>query len=256
MNKPIIWSYGGGTQSIALAILVRQERLPRPDRIVIADTSWEFKKTWEYTEQHVAPLLAEVGLKIEIASHALSKVDLYSLKGEILIPAYDVRRTNKKGEHAKLPTFCSNEWKTRVVRRHIGGAKGNPGGIRMWLGMSLDEVERLKHSGEDWCENYWPLCFDVKMTRGGCAQLVRDYGLPEAIKSRCKMCPNQNDDGWIEIKQEPEEWKEAVRIDNQIFASHQVRLHKSGKPLDEVELVPRGEDEGGLFGCDSGYCWT
>src|SRR5712664_1848188 len=137
MSKPIIWSYGGGTQSIAMAILVRQGRLARPDRIVIADTGYEFKRTWEYTERHITPLLAEVGLAIEIAPHTLSKVDLYSHKGELLIPAYDVSKTNAKGEHAKLPTFCSNEWKTRVVRRHIGGAKGNPAGITMWLGMSI-----------------------------------------------------------------------------------------------------------------------
>lgn len=256
MSKQIVWSFGGGTQSIAMAILVRQGRLPRPDRIVMADTGWEFKRTWQYTEQNVEPLLAEVGLKIEIAPHTLSKVDLYSHKGEMLLPAYDVTKKNAKGQHAKLSTFCSSEWKTLVVRRHIGGFKANPNGVRMWLGMSLDELERLKHSSVDWIENYWPLCFDVKMTRGECAQLVRDYGMPEPIKSRCKMCPNQNDDGWLEVKQEPKEWAEAVRIDNQIFASHQVRLHKSGKPLDEVELVPGKEPEDGLFGCDSGYCWT
>lgn len=257
MSKPIIWSFGGGTQSIAIAVLVRQGRLPKPDRVIIADTGFEFKKTWEYTEQHVSPMLAEIGLKIEVAPHSLSKVDLYSHKGELLIPAYDVTHTNAKGDHPKLPTFCSNEWKTRVIRRYLGGAKANPAGVVMWLGMSIDEIGRLKHSGEDWCENYWPLCFDVKMSRGECRDLIMSYGLSEPIKSRCKMCPHQPDDEWLEVKGEPDEWKEAVRIDNQIFASHQVRLHKSGLPLDQVELVAKKEAEDGLFeACDSGHCWT
>lgn len=223
----------------------------------MADTGREFKKTWEYTKQNVAPMLAGLGLKIEIASHSLANVDLYSLKGEILIPAYDVRKKNAKGEYSKLPTYCSSEWKTLVVRRHIGGYECNKDGVIMWLGMSLDEIHRLKHSSVKWIENYWPLCFDVKMTRGECAQLVRDYGMPEPIKSRCMMCPNMNDSGWIEVRNSPEEWKEAVKIDHQIFASHQVRLHKSGKPLEEVEFVPKAEQEDGLFqACDSGYCWT
>lgn len=61
----IVWSYGGGTQSIAIAILVQQGRLPRPDRVVIADTGYEFRQTWQYTNEHIAPLLAEIGLEIE-----------------------------------------------------------------------------------------------------------------------------------------------------------------------------------------------
>jgi hypothetical protein len=250
MSKPIIWSNGGGTQSIAIAVLIHQGRLPKPDRVVMADTGFEFKKTWEYTEQYVKPMLAEVGLEIEIAPHSLAKVDLYSHKGEVLIPAFT--------QNAKLPTFCSSEWKTLVVRRYIGGFKANPDGVTMWLGMSLDEIHRLKHSTVDWVENHWPLCFDVKMTRGECRDLITSYGLPEPIKSRCKMCPHQPDDEWIEVKQEPEEWNEAVRIDKQIFASHQVRLHKSGLPLEEVQFAPKGKNSEGdlLEACDSGYCWT
>lgn len=254
MSKRIIWSYGGGTQSIAMAILVHQGRLPKPDRIVIADTGYEFKKTWEYTAQHVQPLLAAVGLTIEIAPHSLSKVDLYSHSGDLLIPAYDVKTGSK------LPTFCSAYWKTAVVRRHIGGAKAHPDGVIMWIGMSLDELGRLKHSGLDWCENYWPLCFDVKMKRAECAELVESYGLPPSIKSRCKMCPHQPDDEWLEVKEEPTEWAEAVALDEQIYQSHGVRLHKSCQPLNQVTFIPRKKDTAeSLFDqdhCSSGYCWT
>src|SRR5258708_12911741 len=111
MSKPIVWSNGLGVQSTAIAVLVRQGRLPKPDRIVTADTGWEFKRTWEYTEQYVSPMLAEIGLEIEVAPHSLSKVDLYSHKGEVLIPAFT--------QNAKLPTFCSSEWKMLVVRRYL-----------------------------------------------------------------------------------------------------------------------------------------
>jgi len=47
MNKPGVWSYGGGTQSIAIALLVVMVKLPKPDLIVTADTSFEASETWE-----------------------------------------------------------------------------------------------------------------------------------------------------------------------------------------------------------------
>jgi hypothetical protein len=255
-----MWSNGLGTQSTAIAILIHQGRLPRPDRIIAADTGYEFKKSWEYSEKYVQPLLAEVGLEIEIAPHSLSKVDLYSHKGELLIPAYDATKVNSKGEHAKLPTFCSSEWKMLVVRRYIGGYENNKDGVVMWIGMSLDEMGRLKDSSVDWVENYWPLCYDVKMTRAECRDLIERAGLPPSIKSRCKMCPHQDDNEWLEVQSEPEEWAEAAALDEQIYQSHGARLHKSGKPLSEVTFVPRKEKHwGSMFEqdkCNSGYCWT
>ena len=71
------------------------------------------------------------------------------------------------------------------------------------------------------------------------------------------MCPHQQDDEWIEVQNEQEEWKQAVQIDQQIYASHGVRLHKSGKPLDQVNLVASKEKAYPLLdACDSGFCWT
>lgn len=251
--KKKVWSFGGGTQTIAMAILIYQGKLRRPDRVVMADTGREFKKTWEYTEKYTAPLLAKIGLQIEIAPHSLSNVDLFSLKGGMLIPAFDAR---PEGNGSKLPTYCSSEWKTYVIRRHIGGAKGNPDGVEMWIGFSLDELGRLKHSGLDWCENYWPLCYDHKMTRGQCADLVESFGFPSPIKSRCKMCSHQDDTEWLEIKDEPDEWAEAVALDEQMFQSHGTRLHRSLKPLPMVDFHPRQKGESPMMdACEEGVCF-
>jgi len=75
--QPItVWSYGGGTQSIALAILVRDGSLAKPDKIVFADTGREATETFEYTDRWVKPILAEVGMQIEVAGHELATVDL------------------------------------------------------------------------------------------------------------------------------------------------------------------------------------
>lgn len=122
--------------------------------------------------------------------------------------------------------------------------------------MSLDEMGRLKKSDVSWCQNHYPLCFDVKMRRNECKDYILAQGVPLPAKSRCWGCPHQDEDEWIEIHNNPEEWQKAVELDEQIYASHKARLHKSCKPLSQVVFVPRGKDtREPLFDCNSGYCW-
>lgn len=257
MAKPIVWSYGGGTQSIAIALLVAQNKLPRPDRIIFADTSREASETFEYTKTYVSPLLALRELAIEIAPHDLSKVDLYK-KETLLIPAYT--------EHGKLSNFCSHEWKLRVVRRYIGGAKAYPDGIINWLGMSTDEIERLHPSDAQWCETHWPLCdmpvsggYGIQMSRAMCKQLILGYGWPEPPKSSCWMCPHRRNRQWQQLKTYyPADFQKAVQLDKEIRSRDKqggVWLHGSRKPLDEVDFTA-DETTDSLFGCEGGFCWT
>lgn len=258
MNKPIIWSFGGGTQSIAIAILVATGKLPRPDMIIFADTGREATETFEYTEEHVAPLLATIDLRIETVGHNLATVDLYREKDGVetlLIPAYT--------QTGKLSNFCSNEWKLRVVRRYIR-SKGVQTCIN-WLGISTDEVERLHPSDVQWCETQWPLCnmpvsanFGVSMSRAMCKQLIMDYGWPEPPKSSCWMCPHRRNSQWQRLKMfYPQDFAKAVQLDKETREKDKkggVWLHDSHTPLDEVDFSK--EDQPGLFGCESGHCWT
>ena len=52
-----IWSYGGGTQSAAIAALIVSGKLPVPDVAVIADTGREVSSTWDYLRDVVQPAL-------------------------------------------------------------------------------------------------------------------------------------------------------------------------------------------------------
>jgi 3'-phosphoadenosine 5'-phosphosulfate sulfotransferase (PAPS reductase)/FAD synthetase len=108
-----ILSFGGGTQTCAMVELVLQGRLPRPERIVMADTGREATETWEYAEANAMPRLDRAGFKLEFASHHLSTVDLLAKNGQLLMPVFTA---NGEGQ---LPNFCSNEWKKRVVQRYL-----------------------------------------------------------------------------------------------------------------------------------------
>lgn len=257
MDKTLTWSYGGGVQSIAIALLVAQRKLPKPDIIVFADTGLEASETWEYTEQYVSPLLASLGLQIEIASHELAKVGMYDKHGTTLIPAY----TAEKG---KLKTYCSKEWKTYVVRRYLR-SKGVKECIA-WLGMSTDEIERLKPSDVKWQETVWPLCglpreydYGVRFNRMDCRQLILNHGWPEPPKSSCYICPHRRNPQWQRLKMYyPQDFNKAVVLDKAMREKDTkggVWLHENRKPLDEIDFSkPDSQPE--LFGCDSGFCWT
>lgn len=256
MNKPIIWSYGGGNQSIAIALLIAQGKLPKPYKTVFVNTGQEASETFEYKEKYVAPLLAQLGISVEmINTKDWATVDLYGKNGDLLIPAY-----TQKG---KLPTFCSKEWKTRPVHRYLR-SQGIDQCI-MWLGMSTDEVERLKPADAKWIEHHWPLCgmptsanYGIQMNRADCRQLILNYGWPDPPKSSCYDCPHQDNATWQRRKTfYPLDFLKAVQRDKEIRARDQqggVFLHESRLPLDQVDFTKPAEPT--LFGCDSGFCWT
>jgi len=95
----VVWSYGGGTQTAAIAVLILTGRLPRPDVTVIADTSRELSSTWDYLGDVVRPSLSRLGIEVQIVSHDWSRYDLMK-SSRNLLPAF----TTQGGAVGKLPT--------------------------------------------------------------------------------------------------------------------------------------------------------
>ncbi len=246
-----IWSYGGGVQTAAIAVLVVEGRLPRPERIVMADTGREDSATWAYLAESIAPYLATVDLRVEVAGHHLATVDLYARNGDLLIPAFTPT--------GKLPTYCSTEWKQRVVHRWLRAAGYGPGRpVDIWLGMSTDEASRAKDSQTSWARHWYPLLFGVPMNRAECIALVARAGLPPAPKSSCWMCPFRSDAQWRDLRDHrPEDWAQAVAFDEAIRTHDpDVYVHRSSQPLRTADLGT-GDDQRDLFGaCDTGYCYV
>ena len=245
-----VWSFGGGTQSAAIAALILQGRLPKPDLAVISDTGREKETTWSYLETVVQPALQSVGTEIvAVKKSDWATVDLRSTTGEfVLIPAF----TNIRGAQGKLPAYCSTEWKRRVIQRWLRaqGVKE----CEVWLGMSVDEMRRVRQSGEGWFRHRYPLIFDVPMRRSECISLVMDQmGWPEPPRSACWMCPQMSDAEWRGMS--PEDFAKAVEFEReQRVADPNFYLHESCVPLDQVDFT---SSQTALFaGCESGYCFS
>jgi hypothetical protein len=236
-----IWSSGGGTQSAAIAALICKGEL-RPNLAVIVDTEREVTQTWTYHDTIIVPALEKVGVTLHrVPKSKYATVDLYGGKdGDVLlIPAF----TNKNGKQGKLPTYCSNEWKLRVVQRWANEQAPDAEGFDLWLGISRDESHRMRsgHTGK-WAYKH-PLIDDKRfMSRRDCISLVKEMGWPEPPRSRCWMCPNQG----------PSEWED-LSANHPIDAAKAIDFEKQIQSRDPNVYLRNAAAAGG--DCMSGMCF-
>lgn len=247
--------YGGGRQTVATIVLIEAGRLPRPDRIVIADTDKENTSTWEYLDRYMQPLAQRIGLTIEIAPHSLATVDLYAHNGDLLIPVYHPT--------GKLSAFCSTEWKVRVIRRYL--RETGVATATAWIGYALDERARYKPNQEDasgpWYRRF-PL-IEAALTKADCVEIIKRAGLPLPNASSCWMCPNKRNEQWRELRDEhPADFEracqqdDAVRAENIAQTGKPVWLHKSRVPLRDADLDLDAKDRQEGRDCQLGMCFV
>lgn len=254
-----VFSSGGGTQSTAIAALIVQGRLPKPDFAAIADTRLERHTTWEYMDSYVAPALASVGvemLRLRKEDYAYKHDGVFNGMGTLLIPSF----TDQSGEPGKLGGFCSRWWKSDVILNYFRRVHKMPRSrYRKWIGFSVDESTRAVRlmRGDEYQSGLirFPLINDVPMRREQSIQLVREMGWPTPPRSNCYMCPNQSDAEWLDLKQNsPDEFRLAVELELEIQKRDPFAwLHKSCKPIDTVDFTKPDN----LFSrpCDSGACF-
>jgi hypothetical protein len=250
-NKAQVWSCGGGTQSCAIAALIIRGQLPKPDFAVFANTGREVGYTLQYLDEVLKPQLLKAGVRLhEVNSSAFRSVDLWS--GEendsLTIPAF----STVNDATAKLPNFCTGEWKTRVIDRWLRTKGVGAGCYVKWIGFSIDETPRVLRVQKSQQDTRFPLV-ELHMSRRNCIQLVEEgMGWPPPPRSRCWCCPNQGDSEWRTLS--PEEFQKAVQIERDIQkVDPHAWLHRSCVPLDQVDFS-QPED---LFSrpCDSGVCF-
>jgi len=255
-DRSQVWSCGGGTQSSAIAALIIQGKLPKPDHSVIVDTERELSSTWTYMDEVLAPELAKVGVNlVRVCKSRYATVDLYR-DDKILIPAY----TRQEGRVGRFKTYCSNEWKERVVMRYLRDQ-----GVEQcdcWMGITTDEMRRASNSKTLWFQKYYPLINEIPMDRQACIDLVKEMGWPEPPRSSCWMCPNRAPKEWAEMKENnyPDFLKAASFEERIQMKDDSLYLTKAAVPLNEIEWSDQekaAKEHPALdFGCSSGHCFT
>lgn len=248
-----VWSCGGGVQSAAIGALIVQGRLPKPDLAVIVDTNREKSSTWAYMDSILVPELRMVGVEIQrVDSSIFRTCDVWSENNEtLLLPVF----TNQSGVNSKLSAYCSGKWKQDVISRWMRSL-----GItqaRNWLGISRDEMSRIRAPRAKWLQLWYPLIFEVPMRRQDCIALVAEMGWPEAPRSSCWMCPNMRDREWREMKdQYPADFMAAIALEREVRERDpHAFFHESMVPLDEVDFS-NYQNSFSDTGCAGGMCWV
>jgi hypothetical protein len=154
---------------------------------------------------------------------------------------------------------CTRNWKIRPIRAKVRELLGagprsyiEPLADEQWIGISLDEITRIKPSGVRFMHNRHPLV-EARMTRRDCYKWLEDRQYRVPPKSRCKYCPYQGNTDWLDLQSRPDEWAEVVELDGWLREAAQVKrfhgevfLHSSRTPLAQVDLR-RANDATGLF---------
>jgi hypothetical protein len=238
-----VLSLGAGVQSSALALMAAKGELEyMPDCAVFADTQSEPESVYKWLEW--------LQNQLPFPIHKVSQGNLYEDSLKLFkskngndymigsIPAYIV---NEKGQKGIMMRQCTSNYKIKPIYSFIK-KKYKKTKINMWLGISLDEVQRMKPSRDKWIKNVYPL-IDKGMTRLSCLNWMEYNKYPTPPRSSCIFCPYHNDNEWKKLKEEePDQFQKAVEYEKKY--QEQTRsilegvpyLHNSLKPLDEIDF--------------------
>lgn len=269
-----VFSFGGGRQSMAVLIAQSLGLLPYTfDYFVFANVGAQAEKpaTLRYLNEVAKPYAERHGIKLvetERRNRQGQSVDLYqytmTADKSVPIPVY-------MSGGAPGNRTCTTDWKIKVIDRWVK-ALASGSRVEIGLGISLDEVERMKVStwsdrqpGKEgrplgfWKRPVYPL-IDLRWSVNDCVNLIESVGLPLPPKSSCWFCPFQSKSEWIEMRRSDAElWTRALGLESRINETRaalnrdRVYLHRALQPLSQAV-----SSQMNLFPDDdcSGYCHT
>lgn len=251
-------SLGAGVQSTTLLLMADAgEILPRPDVAIFSDRGWEPKSVYDNLER----LKRECSIDIVTVSAGNIQTD-------------SVEKSEKRG-FVTLPMFssvgggmmrrqCTKDYKIFPVRNHLkemypGTGRIPEGWACLWIGISYDEVQRMKDANVKWIDHRWPLV-EKQMTRADCMEWLKAAGWGDVPKSSCIGCPFHDDKTWARMRRDdPGSFAEAVSFDEKMRnigkMDAEAYLHKSLRPLSDVEFGDPDDGDDQLFinECE-GFC--
>lgn len=269
-----IFSFGAGTQSIAVMVAQAEGLLKNPyDLFIYADVGHDSEdpQVTDYMQAIIIPYCNEQGIKlVRVAKQYKGQDDtvlkaIYRDNRTIPIPAY--MENGAPGNRS-----CTYQFKIKQVDNWI--KRNNVTHATIGLGFSIDEARRAnnKHT------NFMPIdpknvnktaykrfdfpLLELQYRRIDSIRLVERAGLPTPPRSACFFCPFKSRGAWIEDKKHrPELVQQAVEIEQALnrkrekIGKDRVYLHPStgGRMHSMPDAIG---DQLSLFEetCESGYC--
>ncbi len=229
-----IISLGAGVQSTTMYLMSCRGKLPRADHAIFADTGWEPQSVYD----HLDRLRALDEIPISIVTVGNLRDDALSGGRFASMPLFTKDAMNKV---SMLRRQCTREYKVAPLQKAIkgmGATAKNP--AEVWIGISVDEIHRMKDSFVKYTSHQWPL-IDLRMDRVQCHAYLADHWPHTVGKSACIGCPFHDDGFWRELKTgSPDEFADAVEFDEAIRQMPRLRdktfLHRSALPLSSIDF--------------------
>jgi len=251
-------------------MFAHSELTPMPDCAIFADTGAEPKTVYRWLEW----LTTKLPFPVHVVSGGdLSKESL-SLKtsqdGDLyirnVIPAFT---RNQDGSVGMMMRKCTADYKVAPLKRKQRELLKESGEKKLisYIGISYDELIRMKPSGVKYAENRWPLV-EIGMRRLDCLTWMQEKGYPEPPRSACVFCPYHSDAEWRRLKnQDPEGFADAVEFERayqSALSGETINtstkgvpyLHRSLLPIDQADFSgPTEHGQVELFGDEcEGMC--
>lgn len=256
-------SLGAGVQSSTMALMASRGELLgiQVDFAVFADTQDEPASVYEWLDWLEKQLDFPV---YRVTKGKLSDDSLFMR----------VTKDGRKFSRTNIPFFtlnadgslgrivhrsCTSDFKIKPILKEFRTRCGIKRGqkhptVTSLIGISYDEMQRMKDSRDPWVVNRWPL-IELRMRRSDCLEWMKSHGYPEPPRSSCVYCPFHRNKEWRRLQtEEPEEFARAVQFERDIQAAKARNdnmdsvpyLHRSCKPLDQIDFrsdVERGQME-------------
>ena len=262
MSEEKIWnvlSLGAGVQSSCLALMAEHGEVKDKDGneinldfAIFSDTKGEKPEVYKWLDW----------LEDQV-SFPIYRVDKGSLEDEVL----NLKNRKKDGvaympkvipNFARFPNgdvsvamgrTCTAQYKIFPIKKKLREICGIKRGqkyvtINQWIGISSDEMQRMKSSTDNWIKNEFPLV-DMRMDRNACKKWVTENGYPEPPRSSCYYCPFHSDYEWRKMRNDyPEQFEKAIQFDQKMRdlgkkdpkLKPELFLHRSAIPLKDVDL--------------------
>lgn len=257
MTTPLrVLSLGAGVQSTTLLLMMIHGEIPKADHVIFADTGWEPQNVYDHLE-YLKGLMVDNDMPFHFVSKGNIRSDF--IDGETRFASMPLHVINSEGKKGMIRRQCTSEYKIVPLlkkQRELAGLK--PGQrckehrITTVIGISYDEVQRMRDPAFPWIVNDYPLV-DRKISRQDCIDWCESHGYKRPPRSACIGCPFKSAEEWRYLKTMPDEWADAVDFDAALRTNVRISerfngqafLHSSMKPLPEVDL--RTHEEQGIF---------
>lgn len=265
-------SLGAGVQSTTMALMAAHGEIePMPHCAIFADTGAEPPEVYEHLEWlrggNVLPFPVHVAqgsnLAQDLRRSAAGERGVFGRERGFVAPPFFT--LNEDESEGMLGRDCTQEYKIRAIERRskelLGADLEKPLRtkmplVRQWIGISADEVHRVKDIGPKWQAKRWPLISrgfpddhqNLWMNRRDCEAWLARHDYPVPPKSACTFCPYRSNAEWRRLRDHsPEGWRQAVAMDELIRDMPEkadaglapggaLFVHRDRVPLAEVNL--------------------